>query len=68
MRDAADYARRVRRNVGLSQVAFTKRIGVPVDTCATGSKASARRKGPPGPLLRIIDRALETALEALDKT
>ena len=32
MRDAAAYARRVRRKVGLSQLAFAKRIGVPVDT------------------------------------
>jgi putative transcriptional regulator len=32
LRDAAACARRVRRTVGLSQVAVARRIGMPVDT------------------------------------
>jgi putative transcriptional regulator len=32
IRDAAAYARRVRRKVGLSQIAFAERIMMPVDT------------------------------------
>ena len=48
MRDAAAYARRVRRKVGLSQAAFAGRIGVPVDTVAQlgAEQASAARSGP----------------------
>jgi hypothetical protein len=47
MRDAAASARRVRRKVGLSQIAFARRIGVPSIRCATGNRASARRRDPP---------------------
>jgi putative transcriptional regulator len=45
MRDAAAYVRRVRRKIGLSQVAFARRIGVPVDTVRNweqGKRGAAR--------------------------
>jgi putative transcriptional regulator len=32
VRDAAAYVRRVRRKVGLSQIPFARRIGMPIDT------------------------------------
>ena len=68
MRDAAAYARRVRRRIGLSQVAFAKRIGVPVDTVRNWEQGKRAPQGPARALLRIIDRAPEAALSALDKT
>ena len=67
MRDAAAYARRVRHRVGLSQVAFAKRIGVPVDTVRNWEQGKRAPQGPARALLRIIDRAPETALSALDR-
>jgi putative transcriptional regulator len=66
MRDAAAYARRVRRRVGLSQVAFAKRIGVSVDTVRNWEQGKRAPQGPARALLRIIDRAPEVALSALD--
>jgi putative transcriptional regulator len=48
MRDAAAYARRVRRKVGLSQVAFARRIGIPVDT-VSNREQRAHPKDPPAP-------------------
>jgi putative transcriptional regulator len=67
MRDAAAYARRVRRKVGLSQVAFARRIGVPVDTVRNWEQGKRAPQGPARALLRIIDRAPEAALQALDR-
>jgi putative transcriptional regulator len=66
MRDAAAYARRVRRKIGLSQVAFARRIGVPVDTVRNWEQGKRSPQGPARALLRIIDRAPEAALSALD--
>jgi putative transcriptional regulator len=48
MRDAAAYARRVRRKIGLSQVAFARRIGVPVDTVRNWEQGKRAPRGPPG--------------------
>jgi putative transcriptional regulator len=67
-RDAAAYARRVRRKIGLSQIAFARRIGVPVDTVRNWEQGRRAPQGPARALLRIIDRAPETALRALDIT
>jgi len=65
MRDAAAYARRVRRKIGLSQVAFARRIGVPVDTVRNWEQGKRLPRNPARALLRIIDRAPEAALAAL---
>jgi putative transcriptional regulator len=65
MRDVAAYARRVRRKVGLSQIAFATRIGVPVDTVRNWEQGRRAPQGAARALLRIIDRAPETALQAL---
>jgi putative transcriptional regulator len=67
MRDVAAYARRVRRRVGLSQVAFARRIGVPVDTVRNWEQGKRAPQGPARALLRIIDRAPEAALQALER-
>jgi putative transcriptional regulator len=66
-RDAAAYARRVRRKVGLSQVAFARRIGVPVDTVRNWEQGKRFPRGPSRALLRIIDHDPESALQALDQ-
>jgi putative transcriptional regulator len=65
MRDAASHARRVRQKLGLSQTAFAARIGVPVDTVRNWEQGKRAPQGPARALLRIIDRAPETALKAL---
>jgi putative transcriptional regulator len=65
MRDAAAYARRVRRKLGLSQIAFARRIGVPVDTVRNWEQGRRAPQGAARALLRIIDRAPETALLVL---
>ena len=54
MRDAAAYARRVRRRVGLSQTAFAKRIGVPVHTVRNWEQGKRLPRGPARTLVRII--------------
>ena len=64
-RYAAAYVRRVRRKVGLSQVAFAKRIGVPVDRVRNWEQGKRAPQGPARALLHIIDRAREAALQAL---
>jgi putative transcriptional regulator len=48
MRDAAAYARRVRREGGLSQVAFARRIGVPVDTVRNWERGKRAPQDPLG--------------------
>ena len=65
-RDAAAYARRVRRRTGLSQAAFAARIGVPLDTVRNWEQGKRAPAGPARALLRVLDRAPEAALAALD--
>ena len=65
-RDAAAYARRVRRKTGLTQVEFAARIGVPVDTVRNWEQGKRSPAGPAKALLRVLDRAPETALAKLD--
>ena len=65
-RDAAAFARRVRRKTGLTQEAFAARIGVPVDTVRNWEQGKRSPAGPAKALLRVLDRAPETTLAALD--
>lgn len=64
-KDAAAYARRVRRRTGLTQAAFAERIGVPVDTVRNWEQGKRLPAGPAKALLKILDRAPEAALSAL---
>ena len=64
-RQAAAYARRVRRRTGLSQAAFAARIGVPLDTVRNREQGKRAPAGPARALLRVLDRAPEAALAAL---
>lgn len=65
LRDAAAFARRVRRRTGLSQAAFAARIGVPLDTVRNWEQGKRAPAGPARALLRVLDRAPEAALAAL---
>jgi len=64
--DAAAYARRVRRRTGLTQAAFAARIGVPLDTMRNWEQGKRAPAGPARALLRVLDRAPEAALAALE--
>ena len=66
MQDMARYARRVRRRLGLSQVEMSRRIGVPPDTIRNWEQGKRGPTGAARALLRILDKAPETALRVLD--
>jgi putative transcriptional regulator len=63
---AAAYARRVRHRTGLTQAAFAARIGVPLDTVRNWEQGKRAPAGPARALLRVLDRAPEAALAALE--
>lgn len=65
-RDAAAYARRVRKRTGLTQTAFAQRIGVPLDTVRNWEQGKRSPAGPARALLKVLDRSPETALAALE--
>lgn len=62
---AAAYARRVRRQTGLTQAAFAARIGVPIDTIRNWEQGKRVPAGPAKALLKVIHRTPETVLAAL---
>ena len=57
MDDAAAWARRVRRRLGLSQTDFARRVHVPVATVRDWEQGKRAPRGPARALLRLIDRA-----------
>ena len=65
MRDMARFARRVRRRLGLTQVEFARRIDVPHETIRNWEQGTRGPTGAARALLRILDKAPETALRAL---
>ncbi|MDE0718483.1 MAG: helix-turn-helix domain-containing protein [Rhodospirillaceae bacterium] len=65
MRDMARYARRVRRRLGLTQVEFARRIDVPHETIRNWEQGKRCPTGAAKALLRVLDKAPETALRAL---
>jgi putative transcriptional regulator len=64
LRDAARFARRVRRRLGFSQAEFAKRIGVSLDTIRNWEQGKRHPTGAAKVLLRILDKAPEAALAA----
>ena len=66
MQDAAKFARRVRKRLGLSQAEFSQRIDVPLDTIRNWEQGKRCPTGAAKALLRVLDRAPEAALAALD--
>lgn len=65
MLDAAKFARRVRRRLGLSQAELSARIEVSVDTIRNWEQGKRCPTGAAKALLKILDRAPEASLQAL---
>ena len=65
VQDMARFARRVRRRLGLTQVEFARRIGVPQETIRNWEQGKRGPTGAARSLLRILDKAPEAALRAL---
>ncbi|MGO9566782.1 MAG: helix-turn-helix domain-containing protein [Desulfomonilaceae bacterium] len=66
MKDAARFARRVRKRLGLTQSEFSRRIDVPLDTIRNWEQGKRRPTGAAKALLKVLDKAPEVALSALD--
>jgi putative transcriptional regulator len=65
MQDAAQFARRVRQRLGLSQAEFSRRIDVPLDTIRNWEQGKRYPTGAAKALLKILDRVPESAIAAL---
>ena len=65
MRDMGRLARRVRRRLGLTQIEFARRIDVPHETIRNWEQGKRGPTGAARALLRILDKAPETALRVL---
>ena len=65
MQDAAKFARRVRKRLGLSQMAFSERIDVPIETIRNWEQGKRSPTGAAKALLKVLDRSPEVALAAL---
>ena len=65
MRDMAKYARRVRKRLGLSQRKFARRINVSFETIRNWEQGTRRPSGAPRALLKVLDKAPETALRVI---
>ena len=65
MQDMARYARRVRRRLGLTQVEFARRIDVSHETIRNWEQGKRGPTGAARALLRVLDKAPETALRVL---
>ena len=65
MQDAAKFARRVRRRLGLSQLEFSQRIDVSLETIRNWEQGKRRPTGAAKALLKVLDKVPEAALSAL---
>ena len=65
MLNAAKFARRVRKRLGLSQAEFSHQIDVSLDTIRNWEQGKRRPTGEAKTLLKILDKAPEAALAAL---
>jgi len=65
MQDAARFARRVRRRLGLSQAEFSRCIEVSVDTIRNWEQGKRSPTGAAKALLKVLDKAPEAAMAAL---
>ena len=64
-RDAALFAQRVRKRLGLTQLEFSLRIDVSLDTIRNWEQGKRSPTGAARALLRILDKAPEVSLMAL---
>lgn len=65
LQDAAQFARRVRQRLGLTQAEFSARIHVSLDTIRNWEQGKRSPTGAAKALLKILDKAPEVALAAL---
>lgn len=65
MQDAAKFAVRVRKRLGLSQLEFSQRIDVSLETIRNWEQGKRRPTGAAKALLKVLDKAPEAALSAL---
>jgi putative transcriptional regulator len=65
MQDAAKFSRRVRQRLGLTQMEFSKRIDVPIETIRNWEQGKRYPTGAAKALLKVLDKAPEAALLAL---
>ena len=65
MLDAAKFARRVRKRLGLSQAELSERIDVSIETIRNWEQGRRYPTGAAKALLKILDRAPEASLLAL---
>jgi len=63
----ADYARRVRAQVRLTQAEFASRIGVPIETVRNWEQGKRSPRGPARALLRLLDEAPDVAFSVLGR-
>ncbi len=66
MQDATRFARRERRRLGLTQVEFSRRIDVSLETVLDWEQGKRLPTGTAKTLLKVLDRAPEVGLSALD--
>ena len=67
MADMGDYIRGVRARAGMTQREFSDRIGISVDTLRNWEQGRRYPAGTARALLRIIDKAPETAMSVLHR-
>lgn len=65
LQDTAKFTRRVRKRLGLSQAEFSQRIEVSVETIRNWEQGKRGPTGAAKALLKVLDRAPEAALAAL---
>ena len=65
IQDMARYARRIRPRPGLSQTELARRIDVPRETIRNWEQGKRCPTGAARALLRVLDKAPETALRVL---
>lgn len=65
MQDAAKFARRVRKRMGLTQLEFSGRIDVSLETIRNWEQGKRCPTGAAKALLKVLDKAPESALLAL---
>lgn len=63
--DAALFAQRVRKRLGLTQAEFSRRIDVSLDTIRNWEQGKRSPTGAARALLRVLDKAPEASLMAL---
>lgn len=67
-KDAAAYTKRIRTRLGLTQAEFSARINVSTQTIRNWEQGKRTPTGAARTLLRVLDKAPEAAMQALNTT